>query len=196
MDAEHVVDKILSEAKAQADEIINSAKEAAAAEKTRLDEQLAKYRVESEALAKAAAEDKKMRMLATARMELSKELLATKLAILNEVFSTAAERIKTMADEEYRELIGKLMAKSVETGDSKVIIGKDESRIDIELIKQVNRTLGSGFKGNLMLADERADIASGFILRRGRVQVNVSSEVLLSGIREELESELCDELFG
>ncbi len=196
MEAEQVVEKILAEAKAEAEEIIKSIKDKASVEKAKLDEQLAKYRKETEALAKAAAEDKKMRMLATARMDIGKELLAVKLALLNEVFVKAGEQIKAMGDQEYQELISGLMVKAVETGDEEVIIGRKESRIDDEFIKHINRKLGSGFKGNLRPAKDKADIAGGFILRRGKIQVNVSTEVLFSEVREKLESELCNELFG
>ncbi len=196
MEAEQVVEKILAEAKAEAEEIIKSAKDKAASEKAKLDEQLSKYRKETEALAKAAAEDKKMRMLATARMGIGKELLAVKVALLEEVFVKADEQIKSLGDEEYQQLIGDLMIKAVDTGGEEVVIGKEESRINEDLINNINQRLSGESKGNLHLADDRADIAGGFILRRGKIQVNVSTEVLFSEVREQLESELCNELFG
>ena len=196
MEAEQVVEKILAEAKAEAEEIIKSAKDKASVEKAKLDEQLAKYRKETETLAKAAAEDKKMRMLATARMDIGKELLAVKVALLEEVFTKADEQIKALGDQEYQQLIGDLMVKAVETGEEEVVIGKEESRINEDLVNSINQKLSGESKGNLRLADDRADIAGGFILRRGKIQVNASTEVLFSEVREQLESELCNELFG
>jgi V/A-type H+-transporting ATPase subunit E len=56
--------------------------------------------------------------------------------------------------------------------------------------------LGPGYRGNLHLARDRADISGGFILRRGQVQINASIEVLIQRAREELEMELTNELFG
>jgi V/A-type H+-transporting ATPase subunit E len=90
----------------------------------------------------------------------------------------------------------KLMIQAVETGDEEVIVGKNETRLNEEFIKKVNRDLGAGFKGNLRLSAQRADIAGGFLLSRGRVQVNVSTEVLINQVRESMEMELGGDLFA
>ena len=196
MEAEQVVGKILSEARVEAEKIVSGAKSKAAAEQSKLESELAKYNKETETLAAEAAEDKKARMLAMARMDVRKELLAVKVELVGGVFAKAREKIRNLGDNEYRELMSALMLKAVETGDEEVIVGKDEKRIDDKFIKQVNRQLGSGFKGNLRLSQERVDISGGFILRRNNIQVNVSIEVLVGGMREELESEVVKELFA
>jgi V/A-type H+-transporting ATPase subunit E len=196
MDAEQVVEKILSEANAEAEKITSQAKAGAAKQESELESELAGYRQETQELAAKAAADKKSRMLATARMDIRKEILAAKVGLVNEVFAKAGEKIKAMGDDEYRSLVGGLMQKAVETGDEEVVIGAGEKRIDEKFIKNVNRELGPGFKGNLRLADETAEIAGGFILRRGKIQINVSTDVLLERAKEELEIELTKELFG
>jgi V/A-type H+-transporting ATPase subunit E len=196
MEAEQVVGKILSEARAEGEKIISGAKTKAAAEQSKLESELAKYNKETETLAADAAEDKKARMLAMARMDVRKELGAAKVALVDEVFARARERIRNLGDEEYRKLISELMIKAIETGDEEVIVGRDEKRIDDKFIKQVNRQLGSGFRGNLRLSGERADILGGFILRRNNIQTNVSIEVMVDSMREEIESEVVKDLFS
>lgn len=196
MNAEQVVEKILAEARAEAEKIKAAAAEKCAAAEAELNSQLADYEKQTQALAAQAAEDKKARMLATANMEIRKEYLAAKVALLNDVFQKVLERIKALSDSEYENLITSLMAKAVETGDERVIIGAEEKRIDHALIKQVNRKLGPGYKGNLQLAQDRANIDGGFILRRGKIQVNVSIEVLLAEARDKFEMELVEELFA
>jgi len=196
MNAEQVVEKILAEAQAQAREITADAGEKYAAAEAELNSQLADYEKQTEALAAQAAEDKKARMLATANMEIKKEYLVAKVALLNDVFQKVRERIKTLSDKEYEDFITSLMVKAVEAGDEQVIIGAEEERIDHALIKQVNRKLGPGYKGNLNLAQDRANIDAGFILNRGKIQVNVSIEVLLAEARDKFEIELAEELFG
>ena len=88
------------------------------------------------------------------------------------------------------------MKKAVESGDEEVVIAAGEDRIDSELIKKVNAKPGPGIKGDLKLATDAADIDGGFILRRGKIQVNASIEVLISQARQDLETELSQELFG
>ena len=79
--------------------------------------------------------------------------------------------------------------------DEEVLVGADESRIDMGFIKEVNRELGPGYKGNLRLAAETEGFSGGFILRRGKVKTNVSVDVLLNQARKELEIELAKDLF-
>jgi len=196
MDAEQVTDKILADAKAQAEEIKKQADEKEAAEQARLDEQLAEYEKQTESLAHKAAEDEKMHLLAAARMDIAKEYLAEKRKILDEVFEKTTEQLINIPDERYRQLMAELITEAVETGDEEVIVDKKEKRINHEFIKQINRKLGPGYHGNLRLSDEKQDIGAGFILRRGKIKTNVSINVLLTQAQKELEIELARELFG
>lgn len=195
MNAEDVVQKIYSEANAEADKVLSEAKTKVAGEEAELKSKLANYRKESKSLAAAAAVEKKSRMLATARMELRKEELFVKQGLLDEVFKKASERIIALDDEAYRRVMESLLIKAVETGNEEVVVGKNENRLDGGFVKHVNRNLGPGFKGNLLFAVDRADIDGGFILRRGKVQTNVSVEVLIGQSRESLELEISAELF-
>ncbi|HEV57267.1 MAG TPA: hypothetical protein ENN87_07185 [Phycisphaerales bacterium] len=196
MDAEQVVDKILSEARAEAEAIRSEAQGQADEDRSRLQEELDAFEAETKRLADQAAEDRRARMLAAARMENRKAELTAKVELLNEVFEKAAERLAALEDDEYRDFMADLMARAVETGDEKIIVGRDETRIDDRVIKAVNRQLGPGFKGNLQLASDRADIRGGFILRRGKIQTNVSIDVLVGQTREDMEPEVVAMLFG
>lgn len=196
MEAEQVVEKILSDARAEAEKIKKQADEKKADEQARLDEQLNEYRKQTETLAQKAAEEKKSHLLAAARMDIAKEFLGEKRRILDEVFAQAREQLQNLPDDDYRKLMTKLMLNTIETGDEEVIIDNNETRIDQAFIEQVNKKLGSDNKGNLRLADVRQNLGAGFILSRGKIKNNVSLEVLLTQARKELEIELAKELFG
>lgn len=196
MNAEQVVEKILSQAQAEAEAIVAEANKKAAAQKAELDKELAGFDAKTQDLAKDAGDDKLQRMLAGARMSNAKRLLSARVEIMDEVFAQAKKAVNQMPDDAYRKLMTALMKQAVETGDEEVIVGKNEKRIDAEFVKQVNRELGTGFKGNLRLADAKADIAGGFILSRGKVQINGSTDVLIERLRESMEIELSNELFS
>jgi V/A-type H+-transporting ATPase subunit E len=196
MDTEQVVEKILSEAQAEADKIKSEARDKAAAQEAELAAKLKNFRKETKTLAQKAAQEKTRRMLAAARMDTRKELLSCKVALLNEVFDKAREKIKELPEKQYHEFVESLMHKAIESGDEEVVIGAEDSRFSNGLIKSINRKLGPGFKGNLQLANDTADIDGGFILRRGNIQVNVSVGVLLAEAKEQMEIELAAELFG
>ena len=195
MNAEQVVQKILSEAKAEAEKIVNDAKAKVDEQKAQLDSEIKDFDSETQEQAKAAAEDKLQRMLANARMANAKQLLAAKGELLDEVFEKAKDAVNTLPDDQYLALMTELMKRSVETGDEEVIIGKDEKRINEQFISKLNKELGSGFKGNLRLSDQRADLAGGFILSRGKVQINAETDVLIDSLRDTMETELAQMLF-
>ena len=195
MDAEQVTEKILSDGRSQAEEIKRQAQEKESAEQAQLNKQLEQYKKQTEILAKKAGEEKKAHMLAAARMEIAKEYLAEKRSILDEVFVQASKQMANMSDEEYKELMSKLMLEAVESGDEEVVVDANETRIDQNFVKEINRKLGPGYKGNLRLAAEKQNLGAGFVLRRGKIKSNVSLDILLEQSRKGLEIELAKELF-
>ena len=195
MNAEQVVEKILAEAKAEAEKIVGDAKSKAGQQAAELDKEIQDFDAQTEQQAKAAAEDKLQRMLANARMANAKQLLAAKVRMLDDVFEKAKAAIQQLPDDAYLALMTELMKHSVQTGDEEVIIGKNEQRINDQFISRLNKELGSGFKGNLRLSGQRADITGGFILAHGKVQINAATDVLITSLRSEMETELAQMLF-
>ena len=195
MDATQVIEKILSDARSEAEKIKRQAAEKESAEQKQFDEQLDKYEKQTKILAEKAGDEKKAHILAGARMEISKGYLAEKRKILDEVFVKAQTQLENLPDKDYRDFCTRLMLKAVETGDEEVIIDNNEKRIDQEFINQINQKLSQSRQGNLKLSSERQDIGAGFILRRGKIKTNVSIPVLFAQVRKELEIELAKELF-
>jgi len=193
MNASKVTEKILSDAQAEAEKIKKEADEKETSEQAELAEQLDEYEKQTEVLAQKSGEERKMRLLAAARMEIAKDFLGEKRKILDEVFEQAKIQFTNLPDEEYRNVMAQLMKKAAESGDEEVIIDKKEKRINDELINQVNQQLGN--KGNLKLSEEKGNLGAGFILKRGKIKNNVSLQVLLEQARKELEIELAKELF-
>ena len=194
MQAEQVVEKILSDARAQADAIRKQAGEREAAEMAKVNEDLARFEQQTKTLAEKAAADERSQRLAGARMEAAKEYASAKASLLDEVFNQARQKLEKLPDNEYRELMARLMAAAVETGTEKVIAGKNDARIDAKLVADVNARLKD--KGKLTLADEKHNFGGGFLLQRGRVRTNVSLTVLVEQARKDLEIEVAKDLFS
>jgi len=194
MEADQVITKILSDARAQADAIKKQAEEREAAETAKLNEELARFEEATKAMAEKAGADERSQRLAVARMEAAKEYAATKASLLDEVFVQARQKLEKLPDAEYRELMGKLMAAAVETGEETVLAGKNDARIDAKLVADVNAKLGG--KGKLTLSDRKHGFGAGFLLQRGKVRSNVSLEVLVGQARKDLEIEVAKDLFS
>ena len=71
-----------------------------------------------------------------------------------------------------------------------------QKRISSDFVKKVNHELGTGFKGTLLLSAERGDFAGGFILSRGKVRINATTDVMIDTLCESMEIELSQDLFG
>jgi len=195
MEAEKVTDKILADAREQVQQIEEQAMQKQEMERQQLEEQLARYEKQTKDLAKKAAQNRKQNLLSAVRMETAKQKLSEKRKILDEVFTEAKRQLQGLGDEQYLNLIMTLMEKGVETGDEQVIVDRNETRIDHQFIKNMNRRLGPGFKGNLRLAKDKQDLQAGFILKRGKVKTNASFDVLIEQARQNLEIELAKQLF-
>lgn len=193
MNAEQVIEKILSEARQKAEALLEEARQQAARLRAEQQEQLNAYEAQSQQAARAAAQDRLDRILAGARMEVRKQVLAAKVKTLDELFAKARQAIHTMGDEDYRRLMERLLVEAVQSGDEEVVVGRSETRLNADFVKQVNHRLGD--RGRLRLSDDRADIEGGFLLRRGKVQVNASTAVLIDQLREAMEPQLVRELF-
>lgn len=194
MSANQVIDKILSEAQSQAEQIKKQADEKNAKERQKFQAELDNSGKETDRLKNKAFEEAKSQTLASARMQIAKDSLKVKKDILDETFNMAAEKIKNMDAADYQNLMEKLILSAVQSGDEELVIDKNENRIDAGFVERLNSKLSE--KGHLKLSASRADIGAGFILQKGRVRVNGSLKVLIDTARENLQTTLAGELFG
>jgi V/A-type H+-transporting ATPase subunit E len=186
-DAKREADKILSEAKERAEEIIRNAQEEADRAKGRLMEE-----------ARRNAQTHKSRLISMAELDMRKEVLQEKQSLIDLAFRKALERLTGMEDDEYRTLIERMLMQSVEYGDEEIILcERDKSRISQGFIQAFNKKLESeGKLGKLTIAEETGDFSGGFILRRGKIELNNTFDALLQAARGELETEISQILFG
>jgi len=196
MEAEQVIAKILSEARAQAQALRKQAEDREAAEVAKFESDLALFEQQTRALADKAAAAERAQRLAVARMEAAKEYVTSKAALLDEVFTQARQKIEKLPEAEYRALMARLMAAAVESGDEQVIAGRSDPRVDAQLVAEVNAVLKGQKKDRLTLAGEKHSLGSGFLLQRGKIRTNVSIGVLVAQARNDLEIDVARDLFS
>jgi V/A-type H+-transporting ATPase subunit E len=195
MEAQQVIDKILSEAHAEADTILQQARDREAEALAKVKDQIEQFNKETDVVAEQTAAAEKAHILAAARMETTQQRLTVKRQLLDQVFQQVLHSLTNLPEKEYRDLMTQRMLEVVQSGDEEVLVSKEEKNIDQGFIKQVNRQLGPGFKGNLRLAEDKMDRSGGFILRRGRVLTNVTFEVMIAQARKEMEVVLAKDMF-
>lgn len=108
------------------------------------------------------------------------------------VISKAVEKLSTLPDKEYFELLLSLISKIAENQSGEILLSKND------LEKRNVTLLTDGIKKNgfmLTLSNEAADIKSGFVLRYGDILINSSFEARAKEKRERLNDAVKDVLF-
>lgn len=197
MSIENITSRILADARQKAEQITRDAQHQAerilgdAAQEAQHKREQAAVEAEKEAQMTQA------RIASSAKMEEKKLLLQTKQQLLEECFDLALKKLETLSDEKYNKLLSAMMIKMIETGDEEVIVSeKDKKRLTPDFIYYVNRTVAKEQVAcNVKLSDEKRDIPSGFILKRGDVEINATFEAILRQRRDELSAEVVKILF-
>jgi len=185
-DAESEIRKILEKAEAEASSIISEGKEEA--------EKISRRMLES---GSGKAVKVRETVIAMAKLQNKKEILAVKQGIMDAVYEEVKRRIAAFGDKEYGDIAERIIASTREEKID-VIAGENErKRLNTRFIAGIKAGLkkrGSGVK--VSLGAEKADLKDGFILRSGRIQIDCSHENLVRSLREETIDEVAAILFG
>ncbi len=188
MSMQDIVDRIISDASAEAEETMSAAK--------------AQYEdIISKAAAKAekdmenekAVTEAKIKSLtdgfeASARLDAQKILLAEKRAVIDEIYDRALERLNSSSKEDALKLSETLLEKYAEEGDE--IVFAD----GFKYVKEVSSLDVVKAKG-LKVAFAKGSSKSGFILSGTSSDKDLSYEALLAADREQHEAEIASRLF-
>ena len=139
---EKITARIETDMKAEVEAILKDA-EAKAAEIRADYEAQAKAQAEAAAAAgREAAERQKERLESAAKMDAKKELLAAKQACLDEAFETARKKLLSLSEDEYVELLAKLVVKAAKTGREELIFNaRDKERVGAKVVSKANALL-------------------------------------------------------
>ncbi|MGB6371321.1 MAG: V-type ATP synthase subunit E [Atribacterota bacterium] len=140
---------------------------------------------------------KKSKILTEAKLEAKKTILLEKQKIIEDVFGKALESILKLSDKDYHCFIKKLILDNIEIGDETIFIGSsDQRKISESFIEDINKELKSkGEKGELKLSTSYLPIKGGVIIGSGKIRKNISLELLLKDVREESEMQISKILF-
>ena len=192
-----IKEKILDEARAEKDSILEQAQAEARAISNKYDRKAEELRQNIIDKAKKNAEEKKRRILSMAQLENRKAHLQAKQEIIDSVFQKAMDKLMKMPDKDYQKLIGNMLIKSVNTGNEEIIISKkDEKLFTQDFLSKIGETLKEqGKAANLKVSKQKRQMVGGFILKSANMEVNNTFDSLINMEREELETEIAKILF-
>jgi len=197
MTIKDISEKIISDAKIQADKIIAKAEDNA-------NNIIKKGKKEADNIKKMIlyklnqeASLKKSKILTEANLGVKKTILLEKQKTMEDVFGNALESILKLGNKDYHNFIKKLILDNIEKGDETIFIGSpDKNRISKDFIEDINKELkAKGKRGKLRLSNYYLPMKGGIIIGSGTIRKNISLELLLKNVREESEMQISKILF-
>ncbi len=179
-DARTEAEDILEKFRTQADELLSEAKGESQKLETKLQEKIS-----------SEENEVRRRRSIVADLEVRKLMLGARRELIDMTFAKALEALSATPGDRYVSFMTELLVSSVVSGDEEVFLCKGEKNLDQKWIDDINAQR----KFSLTLSPDRVPAAGGFVLRRGRIDVNCTWELLLGWAREEMEAEVVNRLF-
>ncbi|MCI2430809.1 V-type ATP synthase subunit E [Candidatus Acetothermia bacterium] len=198
MSAEKIVEKILSEARAEAQSILEKAR--AQTQEIRQQAQTEAQRQAEQILTQAREEAQSRR-----RAQLSQAQLAARNAVLNarrtaltQVFTEAETRLQQMPADDYRAWLLQMIPQAAQRGDEELILStSDRQALEEAFLRELNEKLSQmGKRGQMKFSSETRELGRGFVLKGTNSETNMTLTMLLKQAQEELEMDVARLLFS
>ena len=184
MSVEGIIDRIIADAQEEARSIIRGAeKEAGALEKEGMREADEYFERRKSQLDEHYRREKERAVL-NKRLDQRKNMLQARQKWMDKAFSDAFEKLTEQPLEEYKGLVITLITKVSRTNDEEVIFGK---KGDAKILDGIVTELNTKVKGKFSLSKKRGDFPWGFVLKKEKVEINMSIDSLFKYKRAELE---------
>lgn len=190
---EKITERIRRDAQSEIDALLQEAGKKAESVKAAAEEKAAQRLSIGRRQNSDAAENHESRLVSAAEMEGRQMLLAAKQEVLEEVFSLAYQRLMSLPEEEFVELLAGFAAREGESGREELIFSEEtKARIGEKVVARANALReGAGFT----LAEETRE-TDGVILRRGNIESNGSIAVALREKKQKMAAEIAEVLFA
>ena len=191
MSLAQITEKIINDAKTEADGIISKAKAQAGLITQRATEE--NDAIKSSFTSRFDVERPEIfrRREIVANLDVKKMMLKSSRDLISDVYAAALSKMAAMGKEECEALYCSLLTSAVSSKDEEVLVSANEKYLSKAWLDTFNAKKGT----HLVLSDEKPDIAGGFILKRGRISINCSWDMLIQMAQEKQESDVVKRLF-
>lgn len=192
---EKIIEKINADSEKDCASVIAAADEKA--KKLESDAEAAREQMTKDILngAEERAKEIAERGESTANQIRRQTLLKAKIETLNEVAKKALSEIKNLEDHDYFEVLSKLAVKNAKGGRGVMRLSeKDLKRLPSGFIASVTSHLPNDYE--IVLSDMPADIAGGFFLVYGDIDVNCTFDALAEDRWDDLKEDICAIIFS
>ncbi|MCQ2409002.1 MAG: hypothetical protein MJ068_00500 [Clostridia bacterium] len=191
MSKEAIINKIISDAELKAAAMVGEAK--AKAESTIADANAVcdAYRANSKKETDGLVMDIDSRAQTVAELDSKKVLLSAKAQIIDKVFERVLDKIKELDKDTYLKLLLGML-ENAEDGDVITVSEREKKILTEKAVEDFAKKKGI----KLTLSKTTGDFDGGMILSSNGIDKNLTFDVEVSLLREEIEMQIAKELFG
>ena len=185
---ENIINKILTESDAKAADIISVASSSAQAIIDRAEQDIANDRVALDVRLQSTAIERQRNRKATAELDAKKYSLNRKQQLISRCYELVYEHLVKMSDGDRLDLIGTLLEKHAENGETVYI-----TQADAKLVSQVWL---NGFEKDLKLGKKYIKADGGIVLEGDGYEKDLTLRSVVKYLREQTESKVAKMLLG
>ena len=185
---ENIINKILSDADTKCQKILDAAHEQAREIVAAADASIAKDRKDLDARIAATTAERLRNRIATAELEGKKYRLNAKQALISKCYSVAYEQLLKQSDKERLALIGSLIDRYAEKGETVYVAEKDG--------KLVTQKYLDGFEKGLKLGKKYINADGGIVLEGDGYEKDLTLSRVIRYAREQTEGKVAEALLG
>ena len=184
MSVEGIIDRIMSDAKGEVDNILSEASQQGKAIQEENEREAQEHFDRQRDLLDEKYRKEKERAILNRRLDERKSILMSRQTWMDRAFDEARSRLVDQSMKQYQQLMKQLISTVSSARDEEVQFGTKSDEKELKsLVTELNRETG----GKFTLSEERGDFPWGFILRKGKVETNMSIESLFKYKRNDLE---------
>lgn len=191
---ERITEKILEQARLQAENRVEYAREKAENQKEALGKRLQRAMEAEIERAGAEGESQADRIVADVMLEGRKKKLTVKQNAVAKAFDKALDGIVGMPADDYADFLCKMIIPALDEGGNELVFNeKDAEGVGQNVLEKLS-SQAAGMKVDI--SKERLNAKGGVIVKNGDIQTNLTLESVIRMEKERLEPEVVQILFG
>jgi len=184
MSVEGILNKIILDANTEAERITQEAKKEARLILKEEEKEADDYYEKEKQLLDEKYKKEKERNILNKRLGIRKNILKTRQRWMDSAFENAYKKLLDQPLSEYKKMILTLIPKLSTSKDEAIIFGKKGEEKDL---KEIVESLNKKTDCNFTLYEDRSDFSWGFILKKGKIETDMSIDSIFNYKRMDLE---------
>lgn len=127
---------------------------------------------------------------------MKREILKCKVEMIDSVIEKTISKLRNLPDDEYFELLEKLIKRHLRKGEGILFLGEDDlKRVPTDFADKIN-IFAKENNGSIKLSEITADISDGFVLQYGLISENCSFHAIIESEKDGVRDTAAKILFG